>query len=104
MSERKSRENHLRRLAERQGLALRKSRRRNSEAPDYGMFQLVEPGSNRVVAGDEPHAYSLSLEDVERWLTNDEATPQAHVVPSPYRTRRASKYADPETHEREPPA
>jgi hypothetical protein len=67
----KIRENRLRRMAERQGLALRKSRRRDTRAIDYGMYMLVDPRSDYVVAGTEHMGRpNMSLDDVEDWLTN----------------------------------
>jgi hypothetical protein len=38
----KVRENRLRRMPERQGLELRKSRRRNARARDYGRWYIVD--------------------------------------------------------------
>jgi hypothetical protein len=67
----KVRENRLRRMAERQGLALKKSRRRDPRAIDYGMYMLVDLHSNNVVAGTEGTGRpNLSLDEVEDWLTN----------------------------------
>jgi hypothetical protein len=67
----KVRENRLRRMAERQGLALQKSRRRDPRAMDYGMYMLVDPRSNHVVAGTEHTGRpNMSLDEVEEWLTN----------------------------------
>ena len=40
-AEDKARVNRVRRMAERQGFALRKSRRRDPHAPDYGAMWLV---------------------------------------------------------------
>jgi hypothetical protein len=45
-------ENRLRRVAERQGLKLQKSRRRDPRAFDYGAYWLIEPMRNVVVLGD----------------------------------------------------
>lgn len=39
-------ENRLRRVAERQGLRLIKSRRRDPRATDYGMYALVDVHTN----------------------------------------------------------
>ncbi|WP_156366406.1 hypothetical protein [Microbacterium sp. No. 7] len=44
-----------------QGYALRKSRRRNERAADYGTFRIVDTQTNAVIAG-EP--YGLSLAEV----------------------------------------
>jgi Cdc6-like AAA superfamily ATPase len=69
----KVRENRLRRMAERQGLRLEKSRRRDPRAIDYGMYTLVDPNSNAIVAGAEGTGRpNFSLDDVEAFLTSDE--------------------------------
>ena len=65
----KVRENRLRRMAERQGMRLVKSRRRDPLALDYGKYWLVRttPHGRRVELVD--------LDDVERFLTvGSEAT------------------------------
>ena len=49
----KVQENRLRRMAERQGLELRKSRRRDPRSIDYGNFWLVNPTTNMVEVGGE---------------------------------------------------
>jgi hypothetical protein len=64
----KVKENRLRRIAERRGYRLEKSRRRDPHAPDFGGFMLIEAEKNYVVVGGHPFAYSASLEDVEDWL------------------------------------
>jgi hypothetical protein len=68
----KVRENRLRRMADRQGLRLVKSRRRDPRAIDYGGYMLVDVELNAVVAGAEgigrPH---WSLDDVEEYLTEE---------------------------------
>jgi hypothetical protein len=48
------RESRLRRMAEREGLALSKSRRRDPQAIDYGGWMVVEPFMNAVVGGASP--------------------------------------------------
>jgi hypothetical protein len=63
-----AREQHLRRCAQRQGLALMKSRRRDPRAPDFGGYMVVEPYTNGVVAGASPWAFSLDLDQVEAVL------------------------------------
>jgi len=62
----KVRENRLRRMANRQGLALQKSRRRDPYALEYGNYWLVNPQVNAVIAGGK---VGVSLDDVEEWLT-----------------------------------
>ncbi len=67
----KVRENRLRRMAERQGLQLVKSRRRDPKAHDFGTFMLVDLRSEEIVIGapelgDNP---SASIDEIEAWLT-----------------------------------
>ncbi len=61
----KVRENRLRRMAERRQLALRKSRRRDPKAFDYGRYWLIDSNTNGLVAGDQT---GMSLDEVEHWL------------------------------------
>jgi len=42
-----SHESRVRRLARRQGLMLRKSRRRDSQCADFGVYWIVDPFANR---------------------------------------------------------
>jgi hypothetical protein len=49
----KVRENALRRLAERRGFQLVKSRSRDPRAVDYGRFKIVETATGVTVAGDD---------------------------------------------------
>jgi hypothetical protein len=65
----KIRENRLRRMAERQGLALQKSRRRDPRAVDFGTYMLVDTNSNAVVATVGEDGYGLTLNAIEAWLT-----------------------------------
>jgi hypothetical protein len=58
----KAAQNRLGRKAERQGLTLRKSRRRDPDATDYGVWSLIKPASGKVVLQG-------TLQDVERYLT-----------------------------------
>jgi hypothetical protein len=62
----KVREARLRRMARRQGLKLIRSRRRDPLAPDFGRYALVDPDTNRSVAG----VGSMTLDDVETWLSS----------------------------------
>jgi hypothetical protein len=69
-SKEKTRENRLRRMAERQGLQLVKSRRRDERAIDYGMYMLVDPSTSGVVAGTAGTGRpNFTLDDVEDYLT-----------------------------------
>lgn len=67
----KVRENRVRRAAARQGLVLQKSRRRDLQAMDYGMFWLVDgPGRRPILV--YPRGYQersgASLEEIEEYL------------------------------------
>jgi hypothetical protein len=61
----KIRENRLRRMAKRQGLALAKSRRRDPNALGFGLFMVVDPNLN----SGSLIGFSLDLDGVEDWLT-----------------------------------
>ncbi|WP_448150020.1 hypothetical protein [Labrys miyagiensis] len=64
----KVRENRIRRAAERQGMQLQKSRRRDPRAIDFGGYMLVDASSNTLILGGSPYAYSASLDEVETYL------------------------------------
>lgn len=68
MTDEKVRENRARRVAERRGMTLQKSRRRDPKAIDFGGFMLVDTRTNTAVYGSSPFAFSASLEDVEAFL------------------------------------
>lgn len=76
--EEKIRENRLRRMASRQGLAIRKSRTRDPRAIDYGRWVIIDPYADAVVAGTggigRPH---WSLDDVERYLEGNDPRREA---------------------------
>jgi len=72
VTEEKVRENRLRRAAARQGLMLRKSRRRDPKARDYDRYWLVVPEINSVVAGGR---YGWSLDVVNSYLDVKGRTP-----------------------------
>ncbi len=67
----KVRENRLRRMAARQGLMLRKSRRRDPYALDYGTYQLVDMSTNILIQWEGIAYPGWSLDEVEEWLTRD---------------------------------
>jgi hypothetical protein len=68
----KVRENRLRRMAERQGLRLVKSRRRDRHATGYGTYKLVdETGGDADPDGGD---YGLDLDQVESQLRDDPST------------------------------
>lgn len=64
----KVREARLRRLAQRQGIKLVRSRRRDPQAADFGRYALVDPETNRAIAGEQSSA--MTLDDVEAWLSS----------------------------------
>ena len=67
----KTRENRLRRVAQRRGLVLKKNPRRDPRALDYGSYMLVDQHTGNLVA-DFGWAYA-SLPDSGDWLTDVEA-------------------------------
>jgi hypothetical protein len=76
MTDTKVHENRLRRMAARQGLELRKTKRRDPMALDYGRYRLVDirTGAEATVPDGDEHG--LTLDQAERWLTTarDERT------------------------------
>lgn len=62
----KTRENLLRRMAERQGLRLVKSGRRDPRALDYGKFALIDDKKNRAIGGP---GYHFDIEAVDELLS-----------------------------------
>ena len=63
-------ENRLRRVANRRGLRLVKSRRRDPQAVDFGCYCLVGWSDNFIVFGSGPCGYDASLEEIETYLEN----------------------------------
>ncbi len=59
-----SRERRLRKIAQKQGLLLRKSRSQLS-MDNQGGYMIVDPDTNAVVAGKR---FDLDLDAVEAWL------------------------------------
>jgi hypothetical protein len=64
----RARESRLRRLAQHYGFMLRKSRRRNWQAPDYGTYQLIDPISGGSALGGQ---WGSTLDEIEDWLEED---------------------------------
>jgi hypothetical protein len=68
--EEKVRENRLRRAADRRGLRLTKSRSRDPNAIDYGLYAVVDVQTNGImnpaIAGRWMHSWTL--DDVENYL------------------------------------
>lgn len=63
--------NRVRRMAQRQGLRLVKSRRRDPRALDYGGCMLVDAATTYVVYGFGYNNFGASLDDAERFLLAD---------------------------------
>jgi hypothetical protein len=72
----KVRENRLRRMAERQGMRLVKSRRRDPNAIDFGTYQLVDD-RNCLILGDSQAAsgFGIDLKEIEGFLTKGPRRP-----------------------------
>ena len=69
----KIRENRLRRMAERQGFVLRKSRRRDPRAVDYRRFYLTDRLSGEIVSGYRPGlGPEYTLDEIEAYLTRED--------------------------------
>lgn len=76
MDPEKVRENRLRRMAARQGLVLKKSRRRDPRAFDYGNYWLTDKKTGFLVAGGE---WGINLDEVQNWLTEEELEDEGHA-------------------------
>jgi hypothetical protein len=62
----KARENRLRRMASRQGFRLSRSRSRNPDAYEYGLYLLVNIDNCCMIDG------WVSLDTIEAWLRDDD--------------------------------
>ena len=71
--ETKVRENRVRRAADRQGLRLSKSRSRDPNAMDFGMYALIDQqtGGATHPALAQRWVHTLDLDEVEHYLTSD---------------------------------
>jgi len=59
----------LRRMAKAQGLQLQRARTRTPEDVDYNTYRLVDPTTRAVVASSGFSHYGLTMDDVERYLS-----------------------------------
>lgn len=77
--EEKVRENKLRRIAQRRGFRIEKSRRKDPDALDYGGYMLIKNDINGVVLGSTAFTYSATLDDIEKYfgLKAGKAKPKA---------------------------
>lgn len=72
MTNDKTRENRLRRKADRMGLRLVKARSRDSDAIDYGCYFLADIGSGGAVFGMGPIGRpEASLDEIEDYLKGE---------------------------------
>lgn len=62
----KVRENRLRRTADRQGLVLKRSRRRDPRALDYGRYWLIDKKTSEQIT----HKDGFTLDAIEARLLN----------------------------------
>jgi hypothetical protein len=65
----KTRENRLRRMADRQGLRLMKCRKRDPRALGFGRYALLNVENNTVAAGAGRFGPELTIDEVEEYLT-----------------------------------
>lgn len=73
----KVRENRLRRIADRRGLRLERSRARDPQALTFGGYQLInlQTGSCECGWGNAARGFAASLDDIEEFLS-PAATPR----------------------------
>ncbi len=64
-------ENRIRRMAERQGLRLVKSRRRDPRALDFGKYCLVDVATNVVVFGADSGRMDVTLDRIAAYLEGE---------------------------------
>lgn len=71
MTKEKVMENRLRRMLERRGYRLMRSRARDPRDLTFGGYQIVDVQTGGVVAGygNANRGYSLDLDEVEAWLS-----------------------------------
>jgi hypothetical protein len=65
-SQERAREDRVRRLAQQKRLILKKARRRDPNAIDYGRYWLIEPSANGIIEGGQNGA---SLDEIEASLS-----------------------------------
>ena len=67
----KVRENRIRRMADRRGYRLMKSRRKDPRGIGYGKYKVLDATTMKPVFGSKPDEYSATLDEVEAWLIDD---------------------------------
>ena len=68
------RERHLERAAERQGLSVQKLKGRDPCVAGYGLYRIVDARPGNDVVGGEAVQYSMSLNEVDAYLTGHDNT------------------------------
>jgi hypothetical protein len=86
------RENRMRRAAERRGLVLRRSPRKDASAPDYGGYQICDKHDGRIRLGGSD--YAATLDDVAIFFNDDVGRPGRCVAPFVH-TVNSFVYAEP---------
>jgi hypothetical protein len=77
----KVRENALRRLAERRGYQLVKSRSRDPRATDYGRYKIIETATGAIAAGDDSRGgCAYTFDQAEEYLAAVRPTAVAFAV------------------------
>ncbi len=76
----KRRETRLRRVAAGMGLAVRKSRARDTARMDYGCYRIENIAGDYVVTGKFPYSYSLTLDAVEEVLDELQAAKEDEEI------------------------
>ncbi len=70
----KVRENKLRRKAARMGYRVSKSRSRDPDAMDFGLYAIIDNQTNGLMHASlaDHWSHALTLDQVEHWLTSDD--------------------------------
>jgi len=63
-----TRENLIRRVAQRRGLRVSKSARKDPQAIDYDRFMITDVRTSKIKLGNDGHPFSAMVEDVEAFL------------------------------------
>ena len=73
-------ESRIRHMAERRGMRLHRSRRRDPTALDYGRYMLRDTNTRVIVAGTSTGRARWTLDDVEAYLSGNQARVQDYGV------------------------
>ncbi|HHY48263.1 MAG TPA: hypothetical protein GYA10_00715 [Alphaproteobacteria bacterium] len=80
-------ERRVRRLAQRQGLSLLVARKRNPRIDAHGGYMLRDDETMKIVFGDKGYAFSADLDEIEAFLTADEAGHEPPALAADMRRR-----------------